>query len=257
MKLLFRYFLRYFFGLLACAVLFGFVFTLSSGVSEKVMAVIAAGRKLPIYCVETEEPVVALTFDAAWGNEDTDALIGILEQYGAKATFFVTGDFAERFPDDIKKFSEKGHDIANHSYGHPHIDQLSYEELKADTDKCNAVIQELTGQSPLLYRGPYGEYNNTILEILEAQGQYCIQWDVDSLDWKDPSPEQLCENVLKKVKNGSIILLHNGAKNTPQALPQLLQGLKDQGYSFVLVRDLIYTENYEIDHTGMQKKLEH
>lgn len=253
---MFKLWLRYFSILMACIILFFTIYTLSSGLYGKVSSVMAGDRKLPIYCVKTDAPVVALTFDAAWGNEDTDQLIGILDQFGAKATFFVTGDFAARFPEDIRKFSEKGHDIANHSYGHPHIDQLSYDELKADTDKCNELIQKLTGQAPMLYRGPYGEYNNTLIEMLEAQNQYCIQWDVDSLDWKDPSVPQLCQNVLGKVKNGSIILLHNGAKNTPQALPQLLQGLKDQGYRFVLVRELIYTENYEIDHTGMQKKLE-
>lgn len=246
---------KYMLGTIACILLFITVYALSSGISAKIMETMAGDRKLPVYCVETEEPVVALTFDAAWGNEDTDVLIDLLNQYEAKATFFVTGDWADRFPEDVKKFSSQGHDIANHSDSHPHIDNLSFDELKADTDRCNEKIKNLTGESPLLYRGPYGEYNNTIIEILETQGQYCIQWDVDSLDWKDPDPQQLANNVLKKVKNGSIILLHNGAKNTPEALPNILSGLKEKGFGFVLVKDLIYTQEYEIDHTGMQKRV--
>lgn len=246
---------RYILNILVCIILFFVVFTISSGVSEKLMEAAAGNRQLPIYCVQTEEPVVALTFDAAWGNEDTDLLISLLEEYDAKATFFVTGDWAERFPEDVKKLYENGHDIANHSYAHPHIDPLSYEALAEDTKKCNEWIQSLTGQCPLLYRGPYGEYNNTLLEILKNQNQFCIQWDVDSLDWQNPQPQEIAENVLKKVQNGSIILLHNGAKNTPQALPQILSGLKEKGFRFVLVRDMIYKENFEIDHTGMQKSV--
>lgn len=210
------------------------------------------GRIIPIYSVETDKKTVALTFDAAWGNEDTDAIIDILKEYEAPSTFFVTGDWAKRFPEDVKKLYSAGHDIANHSDSHPHIENMSYEELKADTLACNERIKKITGAYPLLYRGPYGEYNNTLIEMLHSINMYYIQWDVDSLDWKNPSPERMERNVTERVKNGSIVLLHNGAKNTAKALPSILNALKNDGYEFVLVKDLIYKEKYITDITGRQ-----
>lgn len=221
-------------------------------VCDMITASSTPNRIIPIYNVETDKKCVALTFDAAWGNEDTDEIIDILEKYDAAATFFVTGQWAKKFPEDVKKLHEAGHDIGNHSDQHPHIDNMSEDELKADTDKCNERIENIIGKKPLLYRGPYGEYNNTLIEMLHCNKMYYIQWDVDSLDWKNPTPEQIVKNVVSKADNGSIILLHTGAENTPAALPQLLQALKDDGYEFVLVRDMIYTEDYTIDHTGKQ-----
>lgn len=211
-----------------------------------------SGRIIPIYCVDTDKKCAALTFDAAWGNDDTDILIGILNEYNAPATFFVTGQWAEKYPEDVKKLYDAGHDIANHSDTHPHISNMTYEELKADTERCNKKIEEITGEAPLLYRGPYGEYNNTLIEMLHDINMYYIQWDTDSLDWMDPEPSCIVKNVTDKVKSGSIVLLHNGAKNTPEALPSILKQLKDEGYEFVKVKDLIYRDNYHVDNTGKQ-----
>ena len=225
---------------------------LSGIICDAVETAAGSDRIIPIYCVDTDKKCVALTFDAAWGNEDTDTLLSILKEYEAPATFFVTGQWAEKFPEDVKKLYDAGHDIANHSDSHPHITGRSYDELKSDTESCNKKIEEIIGEAPMLYRGPYGEYNNTLIEMLHDINMYYIQWDVDSLDWKDPEPSQLVKNVTDKVKSGSIVLLHNGAKNTPEALPSILKTLKDEGFEFVLVKDLIYKENYKVDSAGKQ-----
>ncbi|MBQ4339858.1 MAG: polysaccharide deacetylase family protein [Firmicutes bacterium] len=242
------------FWIFISAVVFTGAYYLSGMICDAVSASAEEERLIPIYSVETDEKCVALTFDAAWGNEDTQILLDILKENKVPATFFVTGQWADKFPEDVKKFYEAGHDIANHSYSHPHIADLSYEELKEDTLSCNEKIKSITGESPLLYRGPYGEYSNTLIEMLHDSEMYYTQWDVDSLDWKDPNTETLVKNVTKKVQNGSIVLLHNGAKNTPAALPDIIKALKDDGYKFVLVKDMIYKTDYTTDHAGRQLK---
>jgi polysaccharide deacetylase family sporulation protein PdaB len=217
----------------------------------------AAGgeKKLPIYCVKTNEKKIALTFDAAWGNSDTDQLIKILKEHKAKATFFTTGDWVTRFPNDVKKLSKEGHDIQNHSDNHPHVKDIGPQKLIEDTTACDQKIKEITGKKPTLYRAPYGEYSNKMLNVFEKTlAHKVIQWDVDSVDWKGKSENEMFVSVTQKVKNGSIVLFHNDVKNTPQAVEQILDKLGKEGYSFVLVKDLIYTENYTIDHTGMQIK---
>ena len=113
-------------------------------------------------------------------------------------------------------------------------------------------IAAITGETPLLFRPPYGDYNDTVIRTVRDCGMYAIQWDVDSLDWKDPTPEEICQRVLKRVQPGSIILFHNEAKNTPAALPSVIEGLIRQGYEIVPVSQLIYREDFTMDHTGRQ-----
>ena len=236
------------------AVIFTCAYYLSDLICDAVSAYGNEERIIPIYSVDTEEKCIALTFDAAWGNEDTQILLDILNENDVPATFFVTGQWADKFPEDVRKFYDAGHDIANHSDSHPHINDMSYEELKKDTIACNEKIKDITGEYPLLYRGPYGEYNNMLIEMLHEANMYYIQWDADSLDWKDPDPEDLVKNVTQKVQSGSIVLLHNGAKNTPAALDDIIKNLKNEGYKFVLVKDMIYKTDYKTDHTGRQSK---
>lgn len=214
-----------------------------------------AQKRLPIYAVKTSEKRLALTFDCAWENSDTDELLAILQKYEAKATFFTTGDWCERYQEDVKKIYAEGHDIGNHSYAHPHVASIDTDTLIADTKKCDVIVEELIGKTPMLYRAPYGEYSDKMLETLEDKmNKKVIQWDVDSRDWqKKRTASEMADAVCKAVDNGSILLFHNDTPNTPQAVEQLLQRLQKQGYSFVLVRDLILWENYTIDHTGRQQ----
>ncbi len=212
----------------------------------------AAERQLPVYCVERGDKKIALTFDVAWENSNTEELIDILGEYDARATFFVTGDFCDRHPDDVKAFYEAGHEIENHSDAHPHVEGINVNDLINDTKECSRKIEMLTGESPKLYRAPYGEYDDNLIKTLDGMGMTVIQWDVDSVDWKKPSADKIRKKVLKDTKSGSILLFHNDLENTTEALPDILKSLKAQGYEFVGVEDMIYFENYTIDATGKQ-----
>lgn len=138
-------------------------------------------RKLPIYSVDTEEKICALSFDAAWDDKDTDVLIEILNEHNVKTTFFVVGAWAEKYAESVKKFANSGHEIMNHSDTHPHINQLSDKKIEEEITKCDDKIEAITQKRPHLFRGPYGEYNNNVLSIAEKLGHKTIQWDVEAL----------------------------------------------------------------------------
>lgn len=224
--------------------------------AAKVSAVVTANseRKLPIYCVQTEKPQISVSFDAAWGAEDTDELLRILEENDVNATFFLCGYWVEKYPDEVKKIAEAGHDLGNHSATHPHMSQISSEQIAQELQKCHQSVKDLTGVEMDLFRPPFGEYDNHVIETAEANGYYTIQWDVDSLDWKEQGAEAEINQVLnhKHLGNGSIILFHNDAKYTPQVLDTILKGLKEKGFEIVPVSELIHRDNYEMDHEGRQ-----
>ncbi len=223
--------------------------TVSSGNVEE--------RLLPIYSVDRgDEKIASLTFDAAWDDADTDLILDALAQYDVKATFFMVGSWVEKYPESVKKFADAGHEIANHSNTHPHINQISAEKVKEEITLCSDKIEQTIGKRPTLFRGPYGEYNNTVIRAANETGHQVIQWDVDSLDWKDLAVDDIVARVTKRVGPGSIMLFHNGAKNTPAALPKILEKLTADGYRLVPVSELIYTENYTLDNTGRQKRIQ-
>ena len=210
-------------------------------------------RKLPIYCVQIPEKKIAVTFDAAWSAEDTDEIITILKKHNAKATVFVLGDWARKNPWAVKKLYENGHEIGNHSDTHPLFSQISRDEIKKEIENCNKEIEKIIGVVPRVLRAPSGDYNNISIETTESLNMKMIQWDVDSLDWKKLSVDEMYSRVTEKVQNGSILLFHNGVENTPKALDKILTKLEKDGYEFVTVSELIYWDNYELDHTGRQK----
>ena len=235
----------------SAAVAVGLALCLLCMVPRAAMAA-AIQRDLPIYCVQKDSKVCSLTFDAAWGNEDTQQLIDILGKYNIKATFFVVGEWVDKYPESVKALHDAGHEIMNHSDNHPYFTKLSAEQIKTQLNTCNEKIAAITGVTPILFRPPYGDYNDSVVATVRECGMYCIQWDVDSLDWKDPTPDQICQRVLKRVQPGSIVLFHNAAKNTPAALPSVIEGLIQQGYSMVPVSQLILRDNFTMDHTGRQ-----
>ena len=222
------------------------------------ITVSSSGRKreLPIYCVATDEKKVALSFDAAWGNEDTKNILDTLAKHNVKVTFFMTGEWIRKFPEDVKMIAAAGHDLGNHSENHKQMSRLNKEQCVEEIMKAHKRVKELTGIEMDLFRPPYGDYNNTLIEAARDCGYYTIQWDVDSLDWKDYGVESIIKKCTqhKKLGNGTIILLHNGAKYTPAALEQVITGLKDQGYELVPISQLIHRGEYTIDHEGRQHK---
>ena len=220
--------------------------------SPAIVGVSATKRLLPIYSVEHQEKIVAISFDAAWGNEDTQTLIDILAKYDLHATFFVVGDWVDRYPESVKALSDAGNEVMNHSSNHAHFSALSEDEIVADVTACNRKIEAITGKTPTLFRCPYGEYDDHVIQAVNSTGMTAIQWDVDSLDWKGLSAAEIQKRVVSKVQPGSIVLFHNAAEHTPEALPGIIESLLADGYTIVPISQILLTGNYTIDHTGRQ-----
>lgn len=238
-------------GALLCACALCLATTLPAYVTAS-----APQRQLPVYCVQRDYKVCSLTFDAAWGNEDTQQLIDILDQYHVKATFFVVGDWVEKYPESVKALSDAGHEVMSHSNHHDHFNTLSAQEIIDDLNACNDKIEAITGVRPTLFRPPFGEYDDHVISTVRGMGLQPIQWDVDSLDWKDYDAATITQRVTENVGPGSIVLFHNAALHTPEALPGILEYLLGQGYSIVPVSQLVLSgeegTDYTIDHTGRQ-----
>lgn len=220
--------------------------------SPKVVGASATERQLPIYCVQRDGKCVSLTFDAAWGNEDTQTLIDILGQYGVKATFFVVGDWVDKYPESVQALSEAGHEVMNHSNHHDHYNSLSSAQITADASACAEKIEAVTGIYPKLFRCPYGEYDDHVIAAMKSIGITAIQWDVDSLDWKEYDAETIYARVTQKVQPGSIVLFHNAALHTPEALGRIIEYLLREGYSIIPVSQMLLSGDTVIDHTGRQ-----
>lgn len=138
------------------------------------------GRELPIYCVETDEKKVALSFDAAWGNEDTVQILDTLSKHKVHATFFMTGGWVEAFPEDVKQIYEEGHDLGNHGENHKNMPQLSDSQCQDEIMTVHKKVKELTGYEMFLFRPPYGDYDSHVITNAEECGYFTIQWDVDT-----------------------------------------------------------------------------
>ena len=212
----------------------------------------AKEREIPIYSVDTEEKRASIGFNCAWGDEDVPLILETLEQYNVRATFFVVGEWAEEHPESMRAIAAAGHELGNHSYSHPDMTRLSREEIAAQITSCNEAVRTITGETPTLFRAPSGAYNNAVVETARALGSHAVQWDVDSRDWQNPTPDEIVQRVVKNVRPGSILLFHVGKENTDAALPALLAGLQEQGYTLCAVGELIHTGEYRVDATGRQ-----
>ena len=220
--------------------------------SPAIVGASSTTRQLPVYSVQRDDKVVALSFDAAWGNEDTQTLIDILDKYDIHATFFVVGDWVDKYPESVKALSDAGNEVMNHSSHHAHFSQLNDSEIVSDITACNEKIAAVTGETPVLFRCPYGEYDDHVISAVNGMGMTAVQWDVDSLDWKGISADEIKSRVLKNVGPGSIVLFHNAAENTPQALPGIIESLIADGYRIVPISQMLLSGDYTIDHTGRQ-----
>ncbi len=221
----------------------------ASGAAE----VYASGaRSLPIYCVAREDNKIAISFDCAWGTDHTDAILKALEAGKVRATFFTVQFWAEEHADYLEKIAAAGHEVGTHSATHSYMSRLSEEEIKRELQSSSEVIERVTGKKTELFRPPYGDYDDLLIDTANGMGLFPIQWDVDSLDWKDLSAADIAARILERTKSGSIILCHNNGLNTAEALPLVIDGLRAKGFEFVPVGELIYRENYTIDVAGKQ-----
>ena len=149
--------------------------------SPAVVGVSASKRALPVYCVQRDDRAIAISFDAAWGNEDTQTLIDILDRYGVHATFFVVGDWVDKYPESVAALHEAGNEVMNHSASHAHFSKLSHSEIVRDVKLCSDKIEAVTGTRPTLFRCPYGEYDDHVIQAISSLGMTAVQWDADPL----------------------------------------------------------------------------
>lgn len=215
----------------------------------------ATPRLVPIYSVEREDNVVSITFDCAWGTEYTDKILAALKASNVRATFFMVEFWTEKYPEFVKKIDESGCEIGTHSATHSYMSKQNAEEIKLELTSSAQAIRDVTGKEVELFRAPYGDYDDELIKTASELGYYTIQWDVDSLDWKDLSATDIAMRVINGVKSGSIILMHNNGLHTAEAVPIILETLKNRGFTFLPVGELIYRENYSIDGTGRQHTL--
>lgn len=219
-------------------------------------ATIADMSGIPIYSVQRDDKAIALTFDINWAEKDNIySILDTLEKYNVKGTFFIIGKWIEYSEENTQKLlaiSERGHEIGNHSYSHCDFVNLDKSSIEDELRKTDKVIEKYTKEKPTIFRFPSGSYNEGAVRAVKELGYIPIQWDVDSVDWKEIGAEVEYKRVRENVKAGSIVLFHNNARYTPENLDKLIKVLKEEGYSFITVSDIIYKNNSYIDSSGRQ-----
>jgi len=198
-----------------------------------------SGLTSPIFRGNTAKNMIALTFDATFGDNQTEAILNILRQNNIRSTWFISGIWAENFPALLRSISSAGHEIGNHSYNHPHMTQLSPAEMSSQITNATMAIQRVIDVPVYFFRPPFGEYNQTLLNVAAGLGYLTIMWTIDSLDWQNPGPDAIVNRVLSNAANGAIVLMHNAAPDTPQALPRIISELRRRGFNFGTVSDVI------------------
>jgi len=220
--------------------------------AESAVAVVAGKRELPIYSVEKQDKQIAISFDASWGADKTIAILDILDKYNVKTTFFLVGGWVEKYPDMVKEIAARGHEIGNHSDTHPHMSQLSEKAIRDELRIMSDRVEKLTGVRPTLFRPPYGDYNNRVIQVSRAEGYEAVQWSIDSLDWKDRGTEDIIKQCTHRVDNGDIVLFHNDSNDIVNALPSVIQYYQGLGFEIIPVSQLLLEGEYTIDVQGKQ-----
>lgn len=236
----------------------GFVLCVCIGLIGGLLKAVPAWKmnnKHPIYSVDTDLPYVSMGINCAWGNEDIPELLSILKRYNVKATFFIVGDWCDKFPESVKLIHSAGHEIGSHSDSHANLTKLDDAGILREIHDSKDKLEKISGAPVTLFRVPSGAYNRRVVELIEQQNLYPVQWDCDSIDYKNPTPDEMRDRILKNVRNGSIMLFHSGAKNTPGALPMIIEAVTAKGYRFVAVSELIYPPPYTVDFEGRQHKI--
>lgn len=233
-----------------------FLFVIANLVTTNKTGIIATSsnlvKLLPIYNVQTQENKVALTMNCAWNADDIDSIIETLKNNNVNITFFMVGDWIDKYPEYAKKIYEAGNEIGSHSNTHPHVNNLSKEKNIEELRKCSEKIEKITSKKTNLYRTPYGEYNNNVLQVAQEEGYKTIQWNIDTLDYNGLTGEEMWNRINVKLEKGSIILTHNGTAHTADSLDMLIKNIKQKGFNIVKVSDLIYNDNYTINNNGTQ-----
>jgi len=213
-----------------------------------------------VYSVQTEKKLVALTFDISWGEIRTEPILKVLEDKGVKkATFFLSSPWTKSHPDLVNKINKAGYEIGSHGHKHVNYSGLSDEEIRSQIKTAHSILTEVTGKSPNLIRLPNGDFNKRVLKVADELGYKVIQWDTDSLDWKANSVQQIVDRVVTKTHPGDIILMHasDSVKYTHEALPQIIDQLRSQGYDFASVSELMEQSTItskQVEETALKPK---
>lgn len=209
---------------------------------------------MPVCRVATEEKVVALTFDTAFGDADyTEQIMAALKAENAPATFFVMGLWAQANPEKVTAMSEGGFEVASHSMNHVKYTELSESEILADAADSADLIFDMTGYDTDLVRLPYGSFDSQTIMTLQGEGYVPMKWSLDSKDWKGYNADRIANTVLSQVESGDIIMFQNNEAATPEALAAIIQGLRKQGFTIVTVSDLLLGGEFYVDEDGTQR----
>ena len=226
-----------------------------SAVEEYEATVLAGFKKeLPVYSVDRSDKRIALTIDAAWDADKTPFILETLAKYNVKATFFLCGVWVKAYHDQVKAIFDAGHTIGNHSLSHPHMTKISQDAVEKEISSLDDLIEKITGQRTVLFRAPFGEYNDDVILTVRSTGHEPIQWDIDTIDWKpERSANTILDTVFKKLDDGSIILCHNNGYKIEEYLPTLIETAQANGFTFVTVDELLLDGETIIDANGVQK----
>jgi peptidoglycan/xylan/chitin deacetylase (PgdA/CDA1 family) len=186
---------------------------------------------------------IALTFDDGPHPETSYRVLNILRSHRAKATFFVTGEMAERYPEVVKAEAAAGHSVANHTYRHVRLTELPIQSMACELRACGTVIERITGKAPRLFRPPGGDSDERVMGVAEYLGYTTVFWTCNPGDWTRPTTETIADRVLSRAHNGGIVLLHDGVRQTSLALPRILDELEERGFEFVTVDELLRDQN--------------
>lgn len=216
------------------------------------IAVASVKKELPIYSVERDDRVISVTFDASWGGDKTMRILDILDEYNAKATFFLVGIWVDKYPELVQAIHDRGHEIGNHSDSHPYMTKISEAKMRQELDGMSDKIEALIGKRPDLFRPPYGDYNNKVVTVTRDEGYEVVQWSIDSLDWKNRGVDDLVKRATANVQPGDIILFHNDSEYIVDALPTILSFYQEQGFEMIPAGDILLTGETTIDVQGKQ-----
>lgn len=234
---------------------FALLLTISAayvGALPDTVSVVSGKRELPIYCVNRDDNKISISFDAAWGGDKTLGILDLLDEYNIKTTFFLVDIWTQKYPELVKEIVTRGHEIGNHSTSHPQMSKLNEMQIAKELNTQADNVLAIAGVRPVLFRPPYGDYNNRVITTARAQGFVPIQWSVDSLDWKNRGAQEII-NRATKVKSGDIVLFHNDSQYILDALPAVLKYYAENGYSVVPISEILLTGETTIDIQGRQQ----
>jgi len=239
-------------AIVAAVVLLVVFFSGSRGADSQ-QTTLQSGRQLPVYRVAIEDKKVALTFDAAWGEQHVTPILDELDRFNIKCTFFIVGFWADQYPQTVREIAQRGHEVACHSTNHLHMASLTREQMQADLTANCQKLHSLTGREPMLFRPPFGEYNDTLIRVAAEEGMTAVQWSLDAYDWDGKTADDIEKRIKKSIKPGDIVLMQTNNVSVVGALNRLIADLQAEGYQFVTVSEMLKTGETYVDKTGTQR----